>query len=122
MALPGQNGVPHHHVDVYTLDQGHPLEEVQILFLISLWLDLILLKFYMKVPISSEPFKIPEYLVMQDLKKKLIFLGLKGKRYPVKESLAFLPTKEPEFLILSSIQFLQLREERNTQLNIIVKT
>lgn len=38
MTLLGQSSVPHRHVNVYPLGRGHPLMEVQSLFLVSRWL------------------------------------------------------------------------------------
>lgn len=63
ITLPGQNRIPHRNIDINPLSQGHHVKEVQSLFLISPWLEPILLELHMYILVGLEPTKTPGYLV-----------------------------------------------------------
>lgn len=76
MGLLGQRGIPHHHVNVHFVGLGHPLEEVQTLFLIPPQLDPIFFELHIYVPVSPELYKTPKYLMVEG--EKLVLLALQG--------------------------------------------
>lgn len=78
--------------------EAPPLEEVQRLLLIPLWLNPIVLILHVYIPINLELPKTPRYPVMQD--EKIILPILEGKRCLVKEGLTLSPAEEPKFFIL----------------------
>lgn len=98
VVLPGQNGIPRRCSNINPLCRGHSLEEVQRLLLILLWLDLILSKLHIYIPISLQPPKTPRYSMTQD--EKFILPTYEGKGYPVKEDLTLSLAKELEFFVL----------------------
>lgn len=78
LTLPRPNGIPHCQDNVYPLSRGHPLEEVQNLFLVSLWWDSILFELHIYVLAGLQLFKNLGYPVAEDEKLVLPALQIEG--------------------------------------------